>query len=106
MSSSAPPPGSASMKSTPANIPAVKPCHSGTELANDATIFMGMFEMERIPLIASKIILIDVEWVFGIRKTIDECNSNHLCMKNYVNQDGHRFNSFYKNNRLFFITNP
>jgi hypothetical protein len=37
--------------------------------------------MERIPLIESKIIFTDAEWVPGIRKTIDECNVSHLSRK-------------------------
>jgi hypothetical protein len=65
---------------------------------------MGMFEMERIPLIASKIILIEVEWVSGIRKTIDECNSNHLFMKNYVDPMDTESSHFIKTTGYFLST--
>ena len=81
MSASVPPLGSVSIKSTPANISGAKPRHSGMDLFSGATILIGTFEMERIPLIESKIIFTDAERAPGVRKTIDECNASHISRK-------------------------
>jgi len=51
------------------------------DLFSGATILIGTFEMERIPLIESKIIFTDAERAPGVRKTIDECNASHISRK-------------------------